>query len=298
MQIKPLLEKSEAKKNAVIFVSGSGTNAEKILEKWTAEKNTAAFNITAIITDRPKQSRAGQIAETYNIPLVENDIREFYNKNGLKRITIRTAEGQKVREAWTDALREQLKDYTIDFGILAGFVPLTNITGDFPCLNVHPGDLTYLKDGKRYLVGLHTIPIERAILEGLDGLSSSVILAEPYSDKGDDMDCGIILGISDNVPVELGVNSFEELQKTHDNRPSKKPRGGFSDILSEIADKNLENLKVNGDWIVFPQVIFDFAAGKFGVDDERNLYYLINSNYHPIENVIYGKKEKEILFRD
>ena len=48
--------------------------------------------------------------------------------------------------------------------------------------------------------------IERAILEGLDELRSSVIVALPYTGSGGDMDNGPILGLSPAVPVTLGAD--------------------------------------------------------------------------------------------
>lgn len=95
------------------------------------------------------------------------------------------------------ALRELVLPWKIDFGVLAGFVPLCNITADLPCLNVHPGDLTVETDGRRILAGLHFKPVETAILAGHPALRSSVILAQPFEGSGEaEMDSGPVLGVS------------------------------------------------------------------------------------------------------
>lgn len=245
--------------NVGIFLSGSGSNAEKLIQA-VRRLETPVLNISALITDAPKTSRAREIAKEYGIPLIELDIKEFYLERGETRVSIMTEAGQRIREEWTNQLRKLIAPLKLDFGVFAGFVPLTNITRDFPCLNVHPGDLTYLKDGRRYLVGLHTIPIERAILEGLDYLRSSVIVVEPYKGSGaDDMDSGELLGVSPKVPIDFMGATLDELKACAAARPAKRPKGGFADRLEEIAKHNQDRLKEGGDWIVLPEAVINFA---------------------------------------
>jgi len=279
-----------------IFLSGSGSNAEKILAR--ARRDTSLpFVIAALVTDAPETSRARELGREYGIPVIENDIRRFYHDRGETRVSIATPAGQRLRTEWTDSLRAQLQPLRIDFCVFAGFVPLTNLTGDLPCLNVHPGDLTYLQDGARHLVGLHTVPIERAIVAGLDHLRSSVIQALPYSGQGDDMDNGPILGISASVPIDLMGATVGECCACYEVRPPKRPKGGFCDRLEEIAEHNQESLKVGGDWVVLPEVTYDFARGRFGTDSAGELHYMIGDVWHPIDTVIYGGDAREILFR-
>ena len=226
-----------------IFMSGSGTNAEQVIRRIRDNGEDNPVEIVALVTDAPDTSRTRELGGKYSLNVVANDIRDFYRKHGETRVSIRTPAGRELRQQWTDSLRKQLEPLRIDFAVFAGFVPLTNITADFPCLNVHPGDLTYLKDGSRYLVGLHTVPIERALLQGLEALRSSVIIAVPYTGAGEDMDSGPILGISSPVPVELAGTALQQLQQCADKRPAKRPKGGYGDKLEEIAKLNQENLK-------------------------------------------------------
>ncbi len=145
-----------------IFLSGSGSNAEKLLADPAVR---SAADPVVLVTDAPEKSRAGEIAAQYDLPLVALNMREFYREHGLQSISLATEEGRQVRELWTNALREMLRDYQIDFAVLAGFEPLSNITNDFPCLNVHPGDLSKVHaDGNRIYVGLHNRPVELALL--------------------------------------------------------------------------------------------------------------------------------------
>ncbi len=260
---------------AVIFLSGAGTNAEKLLSSPEYGRD---WYCCAIVTDRPERSKARELAERYGIPLVEADIFQFYANCGLSKISIATEEGYRVRQLWTDDLRRRLAPFEPDFGLLAGFVPLTNIVGDFPCLNVHPGDLTVERNGRRLLVGLHDIPVREAILAGFDHLRSSVLIATPFTPGAPEMDHGRVPGISAKVPVDLCGHSLSELRENES-------------LLADTAARNLENLKVRGDWTVFPRVAADFARGCFGTSPDGYLTY----NGLPVRTVDYSEAEPEPL---
>ena len=295
-QIAPLLKTASNKTpRAAIFLSGSGSNAEKVLQYLKTHAPGTPFEAAALVTDAPDTSRAYELGRLFNLPVIANDIRAFYRKHGCSRMTIATKEGWEIRQKWTLQLEEQLLTHEIDFGVFAGFVPLTNITGTFPCLNVHPGDLTYLKDGERYLVGLHTMPIERAILEGLDSLRSSVIQALPYTGE-QDMDSGPILGVSEAVPIDLQGTDRDMLRDCAARRPAQRPKGGYKDRLEAVAKHNQTRLKENGDWTVLPPVVVDFAQHRFGINADGQLHYRIGRRWHPVDTVMYGKNGKELLF--
>ena len=282
---------------AAIFMSGSGSNAERILESLQGLV-VPPLQVACLVTDAPATSRAHDIGRTWGIPVIENDIKAFYLGHGAGRVSLATPEGRTLREEWTNQLRTQLQPLGIHFGIFAGFVPLTNLTGDFPCLNVHPGDLTWLKNGRRHLVGLHTFPIERAILEGLDSLRTSVILAEPYTGGGDDMDSGAIIGLSEPVAIDLQGHTFAELAACPGRRPEKRPRDGYGDALESVAKHNLNLLKENGDWVVFPPAAADFARGCFHKDADSKLWYRDGeTGFLPIETVVYGRHGKTLRSR-
>ena len=295
--INNFLKESEIPLRGAIFMSGSGSNAEKILE-YTSQKTDKSWTPAAIVTDRPETSRAFEIASKFNLKVVDLDIKKFYNDRGETRISIMTDRGGEIREEWTDTLRKQLEPFNIDFGILAGFVPLTNITNDFPCLNVHPGDLSVEENGKRLLVGLHTIPIEAAIIKGLASLRSSVIVAQSYTGSGGEMDTGPILGISTPVEIDFCGNSLEELLECSKQRPDSRPIGGYKDLLEEVAKKNQDLLKEGGDWIVFPPVIEDFAAGNYGVDGAQNLFLKADGDWKAIKTIEFGSDSRNPLYID
>jgi folate-dependent phosphoribosylglycinamide formyltransferase PurN len=287
-------DRTSALKGA-LFMSGSGSNAKKILEFKKAHPG-GSWIPSVIITDVPLKSRAREIADNYKLPLLELDIREFYKERGESRMSLMSEQGRKIREEWTNTLREMLKPFGIDFGILAGFVPLTNITADFPCLNVHPGDLTVEENGSRLLVGLHTIPIEIAMLKGLKLLRSSVIIAQSYTGAGGEMDTGPILGISTPVEIDFQGYSLDQLKDIAAQRPDLRPVGGYKDQLEKVAKYNQELLKQGGDWVVFAPVVEDFAAGKFVCDENGSLLSLENGKWTSIKTIEYGLDSRILNF--
>ena len=274
-----------------IFLSGSGTNAEKLLENSFRNGSTvhSSWEPSVLVTDRPKTSRAREIAKKYGLPLVEAGILDFYKSRGMEKVNLATEKARQIREEWTDLLREKLLPYEIDFGLLAGFVPLCNIVRDFPCLNVHPGDLTYEENGVRTFAGLHSVGVELAMLKGGGFLRSSVILVQPFSGAGGGMDSGHILGISGKAETIYEGHSAAELQEIFDKREGPHLHGRHHDLLFSLAEKNQAMLKEKGDWIVYPSVTEDFAKGCFAEADDGSLLYRKDpaSPYQKIRTVEY-----------
>lgn len=298
---RPLLPRvaADSRPVAAIFLSGSGSNAEEILKRYRQDPQPP-FTIAGLVTDAPERSRARELGEIYNLPVAALDIREFYRSRGESRVSIATERGQEVRREWTDELRKLLAPWKLTFAIFAGFVPLTDLTADLPCLNVHPGDLTYLKDGQRWLVGLHQIPVERALLEGLDYLASSVIIAMPVTGAGGDMDSGPILGVSAPMDISLTDEERSAFQAAAAARDPKRPAGGYHDALEEYASQAQDRLKTVGDWVVFPPVIWDFAQDRYYIDDADGqlLYRTAPQQFIPVLTVEHDAAgHRELRFR-
>ncbi len=282
-------EEKHAVRSAAVFMSGVGSNAEVLL-RLAASRPSEFYKIALIVTDAPRTSRAAELARQYNVPLAALDIREFYRSCGLDTISLATEAGRETREKWTERLRELIAPCNIDFGIMAGFVPLSNITSDFPCLNVHPADLTIRNaDGSPELAGLHILPVEKALCNGYQELRSSVIIAQPFTGNAQsEIDSGPVLGISTPVRPELEGHSAAELCAVRDARPGgKRPKEG--DLLSRLACCNIEKLKVCGDHVVFPQVIEAFAAGCYREHGGR-LFFRRNrgEEYAEVKTVEFG----------
>ncbi len=268
-----------------VFMSGSGTNCAELL-KYRCLHPEAGFQIAALVTDAPETSGTRELGKIWDIPVVELDIRRFYQEHGEESIALSSPHRRELREEWTKALRKLLVPFEIDFAVLAGFMPLCNITAALPCLNVHPGDLTVEVAGERILAGLHIRPVERAILEGHGVLRSSVILAQPYFGSGKtEMDSGPVLGISQPMELELEGFSVAELREIDGARQTPP----FRDRLREIALANLERLKFAGDHRVLPPAVADFAAGRFALSETGVLHYCgADGNFRAVRTVEYG----------
>ncbi|MEG2075481.1 MAG: hypothetical protein RRY34_03170 [Victivallaceae bacterium] len=251
-------------------MSGSGANAELLLQRAQAGAN---YSISVIVTENPGGSRAKILSEMFNVPLLAMDMKAFYLAHGESSISLKTLRGQELRDLWSDLLRQELKKYKIDFILLAGFAAMTNVTGDYVALNVHPGDLS-IEDGagRRRFVGLHAIPVEKAILAGFNYLRSSVIVALPYSGGGqDEVDSGPILGVSEPMMVDFCGHTLAELREIHQQR---KAGVKAKDALRDLAIHNQELLKYAGDLTVFPAVVEDYAAGRFRLDEAGLVYFV------------------------
>ncbi len=284
--MEKFLNISGRKPVCAIFLSGSGSNAEVLLNDWQENRESISYEIGVLVTDRPRTCRAPELARKFNLPLVAVDIAEFYAANGEDAIALTTPKRRELRERWTDQLRRELKPYQVDFVLLAGFVPLTNITRDYPCLNVHPGDLT-IEDssGRRILAGLHFKPVETAIVKGMEILRSSVIIAGTYTGNGTgEMDTGHVLGVSAPMHVQLNGIELGKLQEIYWNRKAGEKA---EDVLRAIAWRNLEDLKHAGDHVVFPAVARDFASGRFGYSGDRLYFRLDGGSFAEVKTVEY-----------
>lgn len=235
------------------LMSGSGTNVERILQMEQSLNYSgmgSPFHVVAIVADR--ECRAEQIGEEYGVHVEVKDVNQFYREDpysSLEKSTLRTPEGRRIREEFTDELRELLNDFDLDIGVMGGFQTLVNIVEETdnysppPFINIHPGDLTYLENGKRILTGLHTEPIEKAIARGFDTVRSSVIEPQPYTEDGSDMDNGTILGLGPQLYIGDQSN------------PDPK------EILGQLKEVS--------DLAITPTVLLSMASGNLGMKDDQ-----------------------------
>ena len=264
---QPLFQPTGSPARVAAFMSGSGSNVTRLLElqQKLSSEGACPFNVVAIVTDNPDphECKAREIAASFgDLPLIELDIKAFYRDRGHPRVSVKTDRGYEIREEYSDALWQKLQPFGPGIIALGGFVPLTNLVGKLPAINVHPGDLSVLREGQRYLVGLHTIPIKRAILAGLSEVRSTTILATPYTKKVE-MDEGPVLMISRPLPIELPEGVCPDDLKGKANR----------DRLEQIAKEHQNRLKEVGDWEIFPLTVKLVAEGRFAMDEDKAVYF-------------------------
>ena len=74
--VQPFLPTAEGTRpSAAVFLSGSGSNALRILERWESLADACSYDVSVLVTDAPETSRARELGRTFGLPVVENDIR-------------------------------------------------------------------------------------------------------------------------------------------------------------------------------------------------------------------------------
>jgi phosphoribosylglycinamide formyltransferase 1 len=187
-----LLLTQENKKKIVIFASGSGSNAQRLMEYF--EHHSEIF-VAALFYNNPK-AQAPNRAETFHVPAFLFNRDEFYN---------------------SDKVLEQVKQFAPDLIVLAGFLWLVpqNMLQAFPnrIINIHPALLPQY-GGK----GMHGLHVHAAVLQSGDLESGITIhrVNEEY-DKGEfvlQVKCPVY---SSDSPEKLAARV---LQLEHEYLPS------------------------------------------------------------------------------
>jgi len=265
-----------------IFMSGSGSNAEKIIERYLSDREAGdiAFEPVLMVTDNP-DSNAVHIATkrygNFTLPVFTNSIRGFYRTRGIEDIANET-----IREEYDDVQAGLLREFGINCVALAGYdwkvTPI--LCNSFLTTNVHPGRLD-VKDenGKPKYRGLAWVPSAKAILAGDNEVYTSVHLVTP------ELDNGAVIAVSEAQPVPLEAR-VDDRKKLLGEAESLK---GISDFIRKhpsitkdelcalfpiyrLAADCQKRLKENGDWLVYPQAIRDVADGKYALDG-KTVYF-------------------------
>ncbi|RAU84501.1 phosphoribosylglycinamide formyltransferase [Pontibacter arcticus] len=148
------------KKNIVIFASGSGSNAQRLLEHF---EHHPGIRVAALFSNNPN-AYALKRAETYQVPALLFNRDTFYN---------------------SDKVLEQVKSFNPDLIVLAGFLWLVPayLLQAFPnkIINIHPALLP--KYGGK---GMHGQHVHAAVLAAGEPESGITIhsIDEEY-DKGE-----------------------------------------------------------------------------------------------------------------
>jgi phosphoribosylglycinamide formyltransferase-1 len=146
------------KKRIAIFASGSGSNAQKIMEHF---KHNAEAEVVLVLTNNP-QAYVLQRADNFEIPSHIFTRKEFYD---------------------TDEVIRLLKNLEVDLIVLAGFLWLVpaSLLNAFPnkIINLHPALLP--KHGGKGMYGDH---VHKAVLAAKD--EESGITIHFVSDKFDE----------------------------------------------------------------------------------------------------------------
>ena len=255
--------------NIACFVSGSGTNYERIYER-DKNKNYFVCSNTSYCAG-VKKARANGHSTT----VLDSNL-----------YFIRTLDSEKIPRRGTErdsydielcTLMEQEIGGSPDLICLAGYdlwISDWMVDKYYPrILNVHPGDTT------RGYKGLGWIPSANAILAGENEIRSTVF----FVDKGDDT--GPVLVQSKPVPVSQ--TAWEKDIFEIRDFASKTNTINFKDfnIAAENQNKNLlaqrleaisrdlqNKLKEEGDWVIYPFAVHDLLAKNRVELEDRTVY--------------------------
>ena len=249
MAHSPIFPNFDSRKmRLALFISGSGTNGLKIIERSMEQDSN--YEVTLIFSDikderinrsGEKMCRAKDIAGENGIAYEYVDIRDFYAERGLKRTDL------SIRPDFDRLVLDKLRGYELDLIANAGYMSIMTplLLGEYKgkIVNVHPADLSIMDGPKRKYVGIHVV--EEAILAGEPEIRSTTHIVRKEVDHGE------ILLISEPVKISLPV-SIEEL--TDD----KELRGN---LVSDYQNQ----LKIRGDWVIYPMTIQMISEGRFGL---------------------------------
>lgn len=244
-------EKAGRPMRVAAFMSGSGTNILRLLEReraLKAEEGASPFQMVFIFSDRSDGTCRGEsIACEEGIPYFSHDIRMFHRVRGLKR-SVGTPEGLAARREFDRTAARLVRAFEVDAIALGGYMSYSTLER---CINVHPADLSLLdRDGRRRYVGDHAVL--DAIRAGEKTLRASTI----WTDEG--VDTGPLLMVSRPLKVEL-PRPLEALLRD--------PRE-----LMQVAEGHQQRLKETGDWRIFPTTVEMMARGRFAMDGEGRVY--------------------------
>lgn len=235
------------------FMSGSGSNVRKIIEK--SKEPDSSFKVVLIFTDTSNDKtdkmgnrlcRALQIAREYEISYEFIDINDFYKERGQKNKKDLT-----IRPDFDRLVVEKIEPYNIDLIALCGYMSITT----YPLLNrylgkiinVHPADLSIVEGEERKYTGIHTV--RDAILQGEKEIRASTHIVREKVDHGE------ILIIS--KPVEIHLSNKFSLEKVRSDK----------EFLNQLVNEFQNKLKEVGDWIILPLSIQMIGEGRFALDN-------------------------------
>jgi folate-dependent phosphoribosylglycinamide formyltransferase PurN len=247
MAIYPLYPESDSRKMKVaLFISGSGTNGIKIIDR--SKRPDSNYEVSLIFSDvkdeRTKRSgekmcRAKDIAGEYGISYEFVDIRDFYSERGLKRRDL------SIRPDFDRMVLERISNYNLDLIANAGYMSIMTsvMLDEFNgwIINVHPADLSIMEGEKRKYVGIHVV--EEAIIAGEPEIRSTTHIVREEVDHGE------ILLISKPVKIDPNIS----LKKLEEDKT----------LRNKVVSEYQNQLKKQGDWVIYPMTIQMISNGRF-----------------------------------
>jgi phosphoribosylglycinamide formyltransferase-1 len=270
--------KSGKRMAIVCFISGSGTNYREIVR-------AGPDHDYVVFTNRP-ECKGLEIARANRHAIIALShlpfLSEAWKKYGPGKIP-RNHPGRIAFEQEAVRLIENELGKQPDLICMAGYDQWNTdwfVDRYYPrILNVHPGDTT-----KDY-AGLHWTPTAKAMLAGDAVLRSTLFFVDKSGDKGpvlvqsaaldilqtlsqlDSRDpSGLIQRLNEinRFARENSVSSYDDFRQ--------KASGVLFKTLEDLCCMLQEQLKVEGDWKIYPLAVHEFIAHGRAAVDERRVY--------------------------
>jgi acetyltransferase len=242
--ITPIHNPAAGKLRVIGYVSGSGDTlwrAYELQKEITASPagrlGECPFEIAGVFSSNA-QAKALATAKTLGIPQVVLDIKEYYRQRG------KPLSDQALRREYDAAALELIRPMKGDAILLAGYVWGTTacLLEEYLMVNVHPGDLTIQREGKRLYAGGNGVGDALNAREA--ALSSSSHLATK------EIDGGPLLLVSERIPVDYTLHGDEQERLRH--------------YLALVNEQNRQ---------VGARTLLELALGNFAQDEEGKVYY-------------------------
>lgn len=188
--------------NIAVFASGSGTNAENIIRVFRPDNK---INVKLIVSNKP-DAKVLERAENHNIDHFVFSREQFYK---------------------SDDILQRLREYSIDFIVLAGFLWLVpeNLIKQFPdkIVNIHPALLP--KYGGK---GMYGSKVHASVIA--NGEKESGITIHYVNERYDE---GNII-FQATCPISVGDTAEILASKVHELEYEHFPR-----VIKKIINKTL-----------------------------------------------------------
>lgn len=252
----------------VCFVSGSGTNYQRIVERDPNHDYLVFTNRPGCEGALKARANGHTVIELSHLPYFRGARAKYGG------VTPRNCPEREAFEKDVWRLIEDRMPRSPDLVCLAGYdLLLTDRTFEkyaLKMLNVHPGDTT-----KGY-AGLHWIPSARALLAGEEDLKSTLFLVENEMDTGpvivqsrplkifqnlEEADLGDLKRVLD-FAKEHSITTYEHFTQAADNE--------LKEAMKRVCEHLQGALKVAGDWEIYPFAVHDLIGrGRVAIDGRQ-----------------------------
>ena len=236
----PVHSPAKGKMRVIGYASGSGDTLWRALELQRSvadQPGGCPYEIVAVFTNNPK-AKCLDKAKEYGLPGILLDMKAFYAERN------KPINDMEVRAEYDQKALELLAPFNADVILLAGYVWATTdaLLDTYTLINVHPADLSIVKDGHRTYAGADGVGA--AIRDKVPYLRSSSHLANK------ELDAGPLLVLSEKVPVDYKLYDNEEDLIRH--------------YLKLVNDQGRR---------VGARTLLEVALGSFAADGEGRIYF-------------------------